>query len=54
VDPADHRVTHVLLREGHIWGRKEVAIPISAVVTVDEGIRLNITKEQVGNLPPLA
>ena len=54
VDPADHRVTHVLLREGHMWGRKEVAIPISAVVTVDEGIRLNITKEQVGNLPPLA
>jgi sporulation protein YlmC with PRC-barrel domain len=54
VDPADHRVTHVLLREGHIWGRKEVAIPISAIVAVDEGIRLNITKEQVGNLPPLA
>jgi hypothetical protein len=31
-----------------------VAIPISAIVAVDEGIRLNITKEQVGNLPPLA
>ena len=54
VDPADHRVTHVLLREGHMWGRKEVAIPVSAVVAVDEGIRLNITKEQVGDLPPLA
>ena len=54
VDPADHRVTHVLLREGHMWGRKEVAIPVSSVVAVDEGIRLNITKEQVGNLPPPA
>ena len=54
VDPADHRVTHVLLREGHMWGRKEVAIPVSSVVAVDEGIRLNITKEQVGNLPPFA
>ncbi len=53
-DPADHRVTHVLLREGHMWGRKEVAIPVSAIVAVDEGIRLNITKEQVGNLPPPA
>jgi sporulation protein YlmC with PRC-barrel domain len=53
VDPADHRVTHVLLQEGHMWGRKEVAIPISAVVAVDEGIRLNITKKQVGDLPPL-
>jgi hypothetical protein len=24
-------VTHVLLQEGHLWGRKEVAIPITAV-----------------------
>ena len=23
------RVTHVLLQEGHLWGRKEVAIPIA-------------------------
>ena len=47
VDPADHKVTHVLLQEGHLWGRKEVAIPISAVSSVDAGIRLNITKKQV-------
>lgn len=53
VNPADHQVTHVLLREGHMWGRKEVAIPVSAVVGVEEGIRLNITKKQVENLPPL-
>jgi sporulation protein YlmC with PRC-barrel domain len=52
VDPADHRVTHVLLREGHLWGRKEVAIPVSAVASVDDGIRLNITKQQVEELPP--
>lgn len=52
VDPDDHGVTHLLLREGHLWGRKEVAIPISAVTAVDDGIRLNITKEQIGNLPP--
>ena len=52
VDPDDHRVTHVLLAEGHFWGRKEVAIPISAVARVDEGIRLSITKQQVEDLPP--
>lgn len=52
VNPADHGVTHVLLREGHIWGRKEIAIPVSAVADMGEGIRLNITKEQVKNLPP--
>jgi sporulation protein YlmC with PRC-barrel domain len=52
VDPADHKVTHVLLEEGHLWGKKEVAIPISAVKDVDDGIRLNLTKKQVGDLPP--
>ena len=51
VDPDDQRVTHVLLKEGHLWGRKEVAIPISAVTAIDEGIRLNITKQQVEDLP---
>ena len=53
VDSEDHRVTHVLLREGHLWGRKEIAIPVSAVVGLDEGVRLNITKQQVEDLPPV-
>ncbi len=52
VDPGDHHVTHVLLQEGHIWGRKEVTIPVSAVTGADDGIRLNITKKQVEDLPP--
>jgi len=54
VDPDTHQVTHVLLREGHLWGRKEVAIPVSAVTGVDDGIRLNITKKQVEDLPPVS
>ena len=52
VDPGDHRVTHVLLREGHFWGRKEVAIPVSAVTGVENGIRLSMTKKQIEDLPP--
>jgi len=53
VDPSDRRATHLLLREGHFWGHKEVAIPISAVTGYDGGIRLNITKKQVEELPPM-
>jgi hypothetical protein len=52
VRPGDRRVTHVLLREGHLWGRKKVAIPISAVTGAEAGIRLNLTKKQVEDLPP--
>jgi sporulation protein YlmC with PRC-barrel domain len=54
VDPDDHHVTHVLLQEGHQWGRKEVAIPIGAVTRVEAGIRLNLSKQQVEDLPPVA
>jgi hypothetical protein len=54
VDPVDHQVTHILLKEGHLWGRKEVAIPVSAVASLDAGIQLNITRKQVEDLPPLS
>jgi hypothetical protein len=50
IEPTDHHVTHVLLQEGHLWGRKEVAIPISAVTGVNDGIQLSITKQQVQDL----
>ncbi len=53
IDPDSHHVTHVLLQEGHLWGRKEVAIPIAAVTGIDDGIRLNLTKQQVQDLPPV-
>jgi len=53
IDPRNRHVTHVLLQEGHLWGRKEVAIPISAVTGADDGIRLNLTRDQVRDLPPV-
>jgi hypothetical protein len=46
-------VTHILLEEGHLWGKKRVAIPISAVKRVGAIIRLNLTKEEVQDLPPV-
>ena len=52
VDPDDHRVTHVLLEEGHLWGRKKVSIPVSAVTGVENGIQLSLTRKQVEDLPP--
>jgi PRC-barrel domain len=53
VDPDDNQVTHLLLKEGHLWGRKKVAIPISAVTGSEDGIiNVNLTKKQVEGLPP--
>jgi hypothetical protein len=53
VDPSDHHVTHVLLDEGHLWRKRTVAIPITAIADVGHGVWLTLTKDEVGDLPPV-
>jgi hypothetical protein len=54
VDPGGHQVTHVLLQQGHMRGRKEVAIPIDAVTKIGTLlIHLSLTRRQVKDLPPV-
>lgn len=54
IDPADHHVTHVLLAEGHLWGHKQVAIPITNASRVGDSIRVELTTEQIEHLPPVS
>jgi sporulation protein YlmC with PRC-barrel domain len=52
VSDVNHRVTHVVLQEGHLFGHKDLAIPIALVKAVDEeGIRLAATKQEIEDLP---
>lgn len=51
VDAGDHKVTHVLLEEGHLPARREVAIPIGAATRIDDEVRLELTKDQIADLP---
>jgi len=51
-DP-DHRVTHILLDEGHLWNRKEVAVPIRNVVDATFGVQVDLTREELKDLPAL-
>lgn len=53
IDPADHHVTHVLLQEGHPWGHKQVAIPIGAAARVGQEVQVDLTKQQIEDLPPV-
>jgi sporulation protein YlmC with PRC-barrel domain len=53
IDPGSRHVTHVLLEEGHLWGRKEVAIPIGSITKIGDIVRLTIDKRQVQDLPPV-
>lgn len=52
---ADEHITHVLLERGHLWGRREVTIPIGDVASVrPDAITLALTKDAVGALEPVA
>jgi hypothetical protein len=53
VDPASGQLLQVLLREGHAWGRRDVAIPADRVAGFDDGIRLTVTRQQVRDLTPV-
>jgi hypothetical protein len=48
VASTDGRLTHLLLGEGHIFGKLEVAVPIDDVASVgEEGVLLRISRDEV-------
>jgi sporulation protein YlmC with PRC-barrel domain len=48
----DDHITHFVLERGHLWGKREVTIPISAVASVyTDAVTLTLTKDEVGDLP---
>ena len=44
------QVTHVLLQEGHFWGKKDVAIPIRSITRVSDVVQVALTKHEIGEL----
>jgi sporulation protein YlmC with PRC-barrel domain len=48
----DDAITHFVLERGHLWGKREVTVPISAVANVyTDAVSLSLTKDEVGDLP---
>ena len=44
-------ITHLVLERGHLWGRREVTIPIGAVEKVEtDAVTLSLAKDEVGAL----
>ena len=51
VDSSEH-ITHLVLREGHLWGQKEVAIPVSQIDRMEENtIYLKLDRHTIESLP---
>ena len=54
VNPENGHITHLVMREGHLWGKKDVMIPLSAMGdTREDTVFLKIDKHQIGALPTI-
>jgi sporulation protein YlmC with PRC-barrel domain len=54
VDPVSEHITYLILREGHLWGQKDVTIPVSEIARIEEDtVHLKLTKEQIEALPTI-
>jgi sporulation protein YlmC with PRC-barrel domain len=52
VDPENDHITHLVLQEGHLWGQKQVAIPVSQIQRMNEDtVHLKLDKRGVEALP---
>ena len=54
IDPLNGHITHLIMRKGHLWGRKDVTIPVSEIKDVEEDmVTLKLSREQIEALPSI-
>lgn len=54
IEPTTGDITHLVLKRGHLWGKKVVALPVSTVQHIaGDTVYLKIGKQAVGKLPAI-
>jgi sporulation protein YlmC with PRC-barrel domain len=54
INPENGHITHLVMREGHLWGKKDVTIPLSAIGEPREDtVFLKLDKHQIESLPTI-
>jgi len=52
VEKMSGRITHLILLEGHLWGKKDISIPVNRIDRYEDGnVYLKIDKKGVEELP---
>jgi hypothetical protein len=48
---AEEQITHLVLEHGHLWGKREITVPIAACaeIATDE-VELSLSKDEIGSL----
>jgi sporulation protein YlmC with PRC-barrel domain len=54
IDPDDNCLSHLILRQGHLWGQEDITIPVDQVERLEEDtVHLKISKTEVESLPTI-
>ncbi len=54
INPKTDTITHLVLREGHLWGQKDVTIPVGQIDHYDDyNVYLKLDKHEVEALPAI-
>jgi uncharacterized membrane protein len=52
IDPTSGHISHLVLQEGHLWGKKEITLPLSAIDRVEaDAVYLKLDKPAIERLP---
>jgi sporulation protein YlmC with PRC-barrel domain len=55
VNPENDTITHLVLREGHLWGKKDITIPLSEIDKIaDDAVYLKLDKKALAGLPTIS
>jgi hypothetical protein len=45
------RITHLVLEHGHLWGKREITIPVDAIASIEtDHVTLRLSRDEVGEL----
>jgi hypothetical protein len=54
INPTNDRISHLVMREGHLWGRKDVTIPVRQIDHYEDNtVYLKMSKDDVEKLPSI-
>jgi len=54
INPTNDRISHLVMREGHLWGQKDVTIPVSNIDRYENNtVYLNLNKQDIEKLPSI-
>jgi sporulation protein YlmC with PRC-barrel domain len=52
INPENDHITHLVLREGHLWGQKDVTIPVDKIEHYKNNtVTLKLNKKEIEQLP---